>query len=435
MGLWAKIFGSGFERHRKSGERYHASGDLGLARSEYEAALAAGGDAPESERASVQAELAKVRRALADRRLAEGRRLAAGGFGDEAEDAYQLVLELAADASQQQAARDGLRALEEQRVQQRQENTELPPEGDEFMGSSPEERFEIFLMGLQDPAQADEYRELGAEFAEAVLLLHEGEAPAAVERLRALRDGGLEHPLADLELGRALLFEGDEGQAQEAATLLQGWARAHPADIQANTALADALRQAGRADEATEVLVELAERNPPDSPAMGHLAEHFHAVGDWEGLVDTAQEALRHVPRSLELKRLLGLGLHGMGKAAEAIGLLEDVLQARWRYDEETGELEFDRGTAWLVARIYLGTAKREQLERAHGLLRALEAGAPAAERPLTLAGQAEALLGLGRTDEARRLLEKARALLDPEQATDEDLAKRLSSLKERAEA
>lgn len=429
MGLWAKLFGSGFQRHRQRGQRYQLDGDLGLARSEYETAMGAAEGAPEADVQEVREALAAVRLRLSEQRLDEGRELATGGFLDEAEDSYQLALELADQQPQQDAARAALRALEEERVRQREVEAELPPEGDEFMGSSPEERLEIFLLGLADPAQAEEYRSLGPEFASAVLQLHEGAAAAAIEGLEALRAAGVEHPLLDLELGRALLFAGDAEHAEQAAELLRPWARAHPADIQANAALADALRQAGQPDEAGAILVELAERNPPESAAMQHLAEHCYAVEDWEGLVETAREGLRHVPRSLELKRLLGLGLHAAGHSAEATGLLEQVLQARWRYDEETDELEFDRGTAWVVARIYVQTGGREQLERAHGLLRALDAHASAAERPLLLASQAEVLLRLGQPDAGRRLAEKARALLDPEAPADPALAQRLDAL------
>ena len=263
----------------------------------------------------------------------------------------------------------------------------------------------------EDEDVAAQYRQTSRPFLEAVLLLQEGkadEAAASFEQLLA-REGAT--PLLQLELGRALLFRGGATDAAQAVEHLRTWVTQHPDDFGASTSLAEALRQAERPDEATELLFQIAERAPRASLALQHLAEHLVTLGNWAEAAEACEEGLRHRPRSAELKQLLGLSLHGLGRHAEAVKLLEAVLRERWRLNPETGEVEFDRATAAVLIRIYLAAQELNQAERAADLLGAMEREAPEAELPGIHLATAEALLRLGRTEEAKRRVTLARSL------------------------
>ncbi len=411
MGLFDALFGGGFRKHKERGDRYRAEGQLGLAKAEYEAALRASAKEPEAAVEELRRLCTATRRDLALERRAEADRLFEDGFLDEAEDAYHVALELLEEGPERDSVQAALRRLDDAGEDADEGAEEMAAEGDEFLGETFEERFEILLMGLDDPAVAERYEALGRPFAEAVLLLHDGKASEAAAALQALLDGGLDDPLLRLELGRALLFAGGEG-LERAVGYLAAWVDAHPEDLDASAALADALRQQGKVEEAGEVLAAAARVAPPESTALQHLAEHHLGAEQWDAAARAAQKGLLHRPRAVELRRVLGLALHRQGQTREGVKLLEGVLQERWRYDGETGELEFDRGTAWALARIYVAEGNREQRERAEGLLRALEQSAEPEERPRILLSMAEAQLALGRPDEGRRRLETVLALL-----------------------
>ena len=412
MGLWG-LFGGGFQKHRRRGDEYRARGELGFAKAEYEAALRAARGRGEEEIAELKGALAEMRRELSRVQRSKGDTLREDGFFDEAQDAYHLALELCEGEGDREAVLAALRGLEKARREEASRQPELAPEGDEFLGESLEERFEIFLMGIEDPEVVQAYREQGPDFARILLKLQEGAADEAIPAFEALLAKGEDHPLLHLELGRALLFAGDEEASQRAADHLRVWVDTHTDDHEACTALGEALRQAGCAGDATALLRRVAAQAPPDSMAIQNLAEHHLLLEEFDDAAAAAQRGMVHRPRSLELKKLLGLALHGLGKEAEAAGLLEVVLRERWRYDPETGEVELDRGTAWALARIYLADRSLGEDERARNLLQTLEADAEEPERPLILASLGEVLIRLGELEEARRRLETALALLE----------------------
>jgi len=411
MGIFSALFGDPFPRLLQQAAQHLQQGELGLAKGELEAALRAGKKRPEAELAPVRTQLAEVRAQLAEINWHKGQELAAAGLTEEAADLFHFALELLEEGEQARRVRQALAELDQQQRQAEEIDEEVALEGDEFLGKTFEERLEIFLGGIEDEDVAAQYRQTSRPFLEAVLLLQDGkadEAAASFEQLLA-REGAT--PLLQLELGRALLFRGGATDAAQAVEHLRTWVTQHPDDFGASTSLAEALRQAERPDEATELLFQIAERAPRASLALQHLAEHLVTLGNWAEAAEACEEGLRHRPRSAELKQLLGLSLHGLGRHAEAVKLLEAVLRERWRLNPETGEVEFDRATAAVLIRIYLAARELNQAERAADLLGAMEREAPEAELPGIHLATAEALLLLGRTEEAKRRVTLARSL------------------------
>ncbi len=424
MGFLSSLFGGGFDKRLQAATRYEEQGELGLAKAEYQAALAKAKGQPEDLVARAREGLARVRRGLGLQNLERGQRLAEDGFFDEAEDHLHLALELLEAEDDRQQALDALADLERKAIQAPEEE-EIQPEGEEFMGTSQEERFEIFLMGLEDQSLVEEYRSLGPDMASAVLALAEGRPADAATLLEGLLDGGEDHPLVHLELGRAILFT--EGRdPEEAIGHLEAWVAEHPGDWQAGSSLAEALRRAGRVEEATGLLDRMAGEAHGDSLAVQHLAEHYLVLDEFEKAARTAADGLRDHPNDLGLKRLLGMALYKMGRSDQAVKLLEGVLEQTWRYDPDTEELEIDRETAFVLTRIYMAGESDTGLERANGLLRALEQGAQdERERIQLILDQGEIMLRLGARDDGVRLLGNALALASGH----EDLAERARGL------
>lgn len=433
MGLFTTLFGDGFKKHRDRGDRLRAEGELGLARAEYETALQAG-----AKRAEIAVEVAAVRKALGEVKgeLAAHNRKKAGqlsqdGLLPEAIEALHFTLELLEDETQAQEVRAELVALMQQLREQesRQAVATTSAEGDEFSGETFRERLEIFLGGLEDDELADGYEEMSDPFLEAVLRLQDGKAEEACGVFETLLAEGEDRPLLHLELGRALLFLSKTERLGEAVGHLRRWVQGHPRDHQAITQLAEALRQAGEPDEATRLLEQVASEAPGESTALQHLAEHLLLLQRFEDAAEAAEEGLEYRPRSAELKQIMGLALHGLGRGGDAAKVLEAVLRERWRVNPETDEIEFDRPTATVLVRTYLADEKLGQAERALDLLQALLRGAPEAELPAIHLAEGQALLQLGRQEEARRKLETALA----EAPADSEVAARARKLIEPA--
>ena len=180
MGLWG-LFGGGFQKHRRRGDEYRARGELGFAKAEYEAALRAARGRGEEEIAELKGALAEMRRELSRVQRSKGDTLREDGFFDEAQDAYHLALELCEGEGDREAVLAALRGLEKARREEASRQPELAPEGDEFLGESLEERFEIFLMGIEDPEVVQAYREQGPDFARILLKLQEGAAEVLIQ--------------------------------------------------------------------------------------------------------------------------------------------------------------------------------------------------------------------------------------------------------------
>jgi tetratricopeptide (TPR) repeat protein len=457
MGIFSKWFRKDLHDRRLRGDRHFDAGELGLARSEYEAGLAVFDERQDDpgERDHVAARLLEVRDRLGQRYVAEGREAAAGGRRQDAEDALRFAVELLAGRPGQAEAEAALadamarREAPEVVLEGPGEDFDLAPADDEEDGGDTDDEgaetadaFEQYILSLPPP-RARAYRSLGPAFAAGYVALHDGEGEAAVSHLREALAERSDSPLVHFELGRALLFVGDGAGAAEH---LQVQREAAPEEPETAWLLAEALRLGERPDEARAVLQTEVERRPGSARAWLELAQHHLATGtpdaaeeavttalerveqpdkgmggratSWtrsgssEGAVRAAAQrvgAEERVPPRITLYKTLGLARVAAGRPQDAIAPLEKALKEHWRYLPEEGVIEFDREAAWIVAGIYV--ERGERLDRAIELLHALAGSAPPDDRWLPLARLGRALEKKGRDGEALEAYRRARAV------------------------
>jgi len=461
MGIFSKWFRKDLHERRLRGDRHFDAGEIGLARAEYEAGLA--GFDPQrddaSEREHVATRLAEVQDLLGTRYIAEAREAAAGGQHEQAEETLRYAVELLAHRPLRAEAEAAL--AEAIALRRRAEAVPEGP-GEEFDVAPPEEdderddgegeedepetadAFEQYLLALPPP-RARAYRSLGAAFAAGYVALHDGEGERAVADLRQALAERPDSPLVHFELGRALLFVGDGPGAAEHLRIYRDAASDEP---ETAWLLAEALRLAGRPDDARAVLQTEVEARPASARAWLELAQHHLANGAaeaaeqavttalerveqpekgmggrataWtrsgssEGAVRAAAQRVgteERVPPRITLYKVLGLARVAAGRPEDAIAPLERALKEHWRYLPEEGVIEFDREAAWVLAGIYV--ERGERLDRAIELLHALATSAPPEERWLPLARLGRALEKKGRRDEALDAFRRARAVAD----------------------
>ncbi len=379
-------------------------GDFGGAKLTCERALdRLPADAAEA-RARVSARVGEACDGIARTRIEEAGRLIEQDAPDLARAELEGALEVAVDPELRAEARRALDALDHDDAVEAAAEVELSEEERRAIltaqwSEAQVDEFEPYRERLLDAliAVADKRTAEGRSLLEALLaeteapchLLREvavvraadedvGGAVEAVERyVEALPEDAPEesvlaarHYLAGLEASRG---------ATDAA-LEQLWAgvEAAPEDVRASKVLGATLRQAGRADEAVEVLT-------TGLDVMGDQP-------DWQ------------------LFQELGLAHHEAGRVEDAKTWLERVVE--WMKAQRL--LDFPPPTAVALARIYEDEGR---LDRAADLYRLLAMGSDRASHAAYHREAGRILLALGLNDDARRMLKRAEALLegDPE--------------------
>lgn len=460
MGLFS-LFRKGFAERVARGDRYMDQDQPGLARAEYEAAVACYDEKRDDPGVleATKRKLIEARDKVARMHLEEGRLFLSRNMLDDAEEPLRFALETMPTDEGRQEVEAALRELGERRDALARDSArpfsgepiseeELAEEVDE---EDEAERFERYLLALSE-GRAQAFRSLGTAFASGYVRLQEGDAEGAVTALREALEERPDSPLVHLELGRALLFL---ERGEEAVGHLEAYREVAPDDPDAVYALAEALRMADRSDEAQAVLTAETERRPHSARAWMVLAQFHNSRLQWEEAVVAAQNALAQLapdpgarrsgggwsraasaaatvqqsaqsgdaeertPPRIALLRTLGEALVGAGRLAEAIQPLEQALKEYWRYDPETGRLDFDGDSAFLLAGVYL--ERQERLDRAIELLSALATVSDDAQRPAFLARLGRAYGLKGQKKEAERALQQALALLPEDRVEDRE--------------
>jgi len=145
--------------------------------------------------------------------------------------------------------------------------------------------------------------------------------------------------------------------------------------------------------------------------------------GEYDNGIEILGAGIEEHERSILLYRLLGR-LHGAADdSVAALEAFETALGLRWVYDYETGQLEFDKESAFLAAGLYLKTSTN--LTRAEELFRSLLATGDELNRPAFLSGAGQAMIVQGKTEEGTKFLVDAASLL-PEDAEERKILEKM---------
>lgn len=192
---------------------------------------------------------------------------------------------------------------------------------------------------------------LGADFAQAVLLLEDGQPAQA----RAMLDAWVEKdPVVRYERARACLALGQlAAVASDLSAFADAFGHRRIGSFDTAIVLAQVLSQLGRADEALTTLnAELTVRPEPSLAAT--RAGVLEALGRLPEAESTAEKVLHTVPRDMGLYRLLARIRVKLGKRLAAMQALEGGLATCCSSPGKCGNQAFDVDAGRLLARLYL---------------------------------------------------------------------------------
>lgn len=233
-----------------------------------------------------------------------------------------------------------------------------------IVGYATEENLEIALLQLANgqPADAayslekvlrDAPQHLRANALRVDVLLRLGEADRALEVARSIAAREPARAIGHLLVGNALRVKGDvDGalaayrrahaaapdtetllrlqatlrlrDAKAADTLLAGWLRTHPRDVEAWRARADALAASAQWPAAREAYQSLLAVAPRDAGALNNLANVLMRLKDPQALA-MAERAVAAAPRSVLAMDTLGWALFQAGQKDKALQTLRDA--------------------------------------------------------------------------------------------------------------
>lgn len=130
----------------------------------------------------------------------------------------------------------------------------------------------------------------------------------------------------ELTLGRLYLRSGD---AQPAIDLFEALLKQAPGLSETGLLLAQAYEQGDRLTDAVAILEQVVAAGPPSSRALRNLAEMYGRDGRWSDAVDAYERAVDRNPRSARTRRELANALLRDGQGARARDVLDELVAMR----------------------------------------------------------------------------------------------------------
>jgi len=414
MGLFGTLFGS-YESRRKKADALFDGRHFGPAKLSYEGAL---GSAPDGQKPAILERITECCDGIAAARIDEAERQIEMGAIDLATQELEGALEVARDEQVIERARTVLDSLE--REDAKAEVVEEQELGDDAILS--------LLAGQWEEEQADEYERLGDTLFDALVDMHRGEFARAREALEALVAEAKIPRYAWLELGRSrLMLDDDDAAAEAFQTFLDaldddegGESRlsAHVELARLEDAKGDFEAAMGHLGDAVDAF----EGDPRPYLVMGNFLRGKELHEEAVDVLRSAYAVMDDAQPDWQIMTELGLALRGAEKPAEAATVLEEVIDLF----SQRGLKEFPADTVIALAEIQEGQGK---LERAADLWATLAQGTRQELRAQASREAGRLLAELGLTDEARRMLTRAGALAEDDEALAADVAERLEAL------
>ena len=428
MGFFKKIFGASWRKYKQRGDTYFEGGEWGRARAEYNAALAAfdeGSEVDQNPLSGIRERLKVVNRKLLDMHLREADGFESRGMVIRAAEHLRTAMEFIEEAEQREEVLTRIGALEHhdeppEEMRGLEKKAGPGPARDDIDPEFEREMAFSALLAAMDDEQADVYEALGPRFRAGFLALMDGRLDDAEDNLPALMEEAEDNGWILFEVGRLRLaqekFEEAEGLLRRAAELL-------PDSLTVLHSLIHTLWGLENFEQAERVMERAFEIDDTNINNFAYAGETCLRSGEFENGVEILEAGIEEHERSVVLYRLLGK-LHGAsGNEVAALEAFESALGLRWVYDYETGQLEFDRESAFLAAGLYLSTATN--VSRSEELFRSLLATGDEVNRPAFLSGAARAMLAQGQTAQAQTFLVDAASLL-PEESDDRKILEKL---------
>jgi tetratricopeptide (TPR) repeat protein len=365
MGFFARMFGTDPESRVARARKLVERGDFDEARRTVEEL-----DHPEAVEI-----LATALTHLVDLNLEEAQARAESGDHEGAKEHMGLATRFGARPEQLRAVRRFARerAAEDAAAQAARAAAEIiAPEGGDPLWSLPPDdprlRYALLLESWPESLR-ERLAALGPGYAQAVMLLEDGQAGPAREALSAFVEG---EPAARYDRARAALAAGQVvAAASDLATF--GAAVGHLRIGSTHTAvlLAQLLAQTGRGEDALGVIEAELER-APDLALEGTRASILEALGRLDDAIAAAEELLKKAPKDQGLFRLLARARIKKGDRPGAVGALEGSLASTCSSPGKCGNQPYDVTAARMLALLYLEDGvQAERVDQLIGKIRA----------------------------------------------------------------
>ena len=341
MGFWGVLFGSDPETKIRKARKYLERHDFSEARLELLDVVH-----PDAEGLMTQALDGLIRL-----NLEEAAARSRSGDPAGAAEHMELAQSFGAKPEQVRAIRRSMREARqaERQAQEAAKQAPISPEGSDPLWAldpdNPRLRFALLLEAWPSDLQS-RLVDLGPQFAEAALLLEEGHAQEAVQKLTPFAESD---PAARIFRARALLAMGNlPAAASDLHTFSQ--ALGHRVIGKQSTAvlLTQTLGQLGRLEEALAVVEteseKLPENDPLQLPLSGSRAALLEGLGRLEEAETTCEAVVLQAPRDLGLYRMLARIREARGNRMGAMQALEGGLNTCCSSPERKSTL---RCTRW----------------------------------------------------------------------------------------
>ncbi|GAB5546625.1 MAG: hypothetical protein SangKO_063850 [Sandaracinaceae bacterium] len=423
MGFFKKMFGgSSFQDERAEGDSAFDAGDFQTARASFERALDRKKGATPDEIAHCEERMAVCLDRMAELHIEEAERLVEVGDLDLAEEELRHAMELGSSDEVVKRARRRLETLEkEDAVRQAEAPEEL----------SDEDRWAI-LAGTWEDEQLDEYEEYGEPMRQALLTLHDGDVESGRDQLEAILAGEEEPLYLWLEVGRARMLNEQWESAEEAFRSFIDQLEDEEGGESRLAAHANLALLRDRADDEEGAMEEYgaAMEAFPDDPRpfllMGRYLRETGAPSEAVEVLEAALPLLDDDRPDWTFLEALGLALHDAGRDDEAGVYLDQVISffvSRRRADQS---IDYPPATAVARAEIFEAQGR---LEKAADLWRGLSSGGDKANHLLYHRETARLVRELGLDEEARRMLTRALALAEDDEAVKGEIEAQLAEL------
>jgi tetratricopeptide (TPR) repeat protein len=367
MGFWASLFGTDPDSRIRKARKFLDRHDFSEARMELLEL-----DHPEAGEL-----LQTALEGLIRLNLEEAAARSSAGDSEGAAEHLELAQSYGAGPEQLRTIRRSMREDREELRREAQVQVEIieAPEGDDPLWSltpdDPRLRFALMLESWPQDLRG-RLASLGLEFAYAAMLLEDGEAKKAVEKLTpfvhrevAARWLRAKAQLALGELAAAASDLATMGDAIGHRTI----GKQHSAVLLAHT-----LGQLGRLEDALQLVESeregLDEHDPVQLPLSGSRAAFLEALGRLDEAEVAVEAVVLRAPRDLGLYRMLARIRVGLGKRMAAMQALEGGLDTCCSSPGKCGNQPFDVAAGRLLARLYL--EDRIEHKRVEELLREL---------------------------------------------------------------
>jgi tetratricopeptide (TPR) repeat protein len=333
MGFLKFFTGKEPTEYERQGDHLVKTGEHGLAKMEYEAAL---DKLHKSElvdgglKTRLEAKLTETKESLAHRHTAAGEEILASGNYEDAEEPFRLALELTEDPgliAKLEVSLQSIRTQESSRIENSPDFTNPTEPVPDAEGEEPgfEEYFNILRSSLS-AERSSAYSRYGKAFQEGYVALNRGDFTLAANKLsQALDENDTPESYVPLELATAFL---NLGRMEEGRVLMNDFIEDHPDSLSGHLLLCEIYWEMGAFEEALDH-IESARKRMADPAVLQFLqGETLFRAGRYQEAKSIYMDQLKSEGWAENVATSLARTHEVLGEKEDALHLYGEIMSA-----------------------------------------------------------------------------------------------------------